>query len=101
MTESRADQTRWVAALHDVVKTEWDSYFRETDNPDDGILLEATDKGKPYADKLLEQMLWTSTPLPYGDMDLVAVHWLMTLLLRRNVAVGSTLTFKERAQRAD
>jgi hypothetical protein len=84
-----AELCRWIAALWGVMKTEWESYFKG--NKNNGIVLKATDKGKPY-DDAMNRMAFAFdnpvTPWPIGDTDGKSAHWLMTVLLRRNIVIS-------------
>lgn len=84
--------SRWIAALWGVMKTEWESYYQKEDpDKDDGLLLVPTEKGKPYDDAMMQVAFGLGlnfTPWPLGDIDGRAAHWLMTVILRRNIVVS-------------
>lgn len=86
--------TRWIAALWGVMKTEWDTYYQQ-DPKSDQCMLKATEKALAYKNIWWELVFFTdvgTTPWPVGGIDTKAAHWLMTVLLRRNIVVSREFT---------
>lgn len=80
------------------MKTEWETYYDKLESDDTGITLKATNKGEKYENALVGLDFfekWTTTPVQLGKkIDGKAAHWLMTVLLRRNVIVSRKSTWK-------
>ena len=92
------------------MKDEWDTYYEKSENSQDHPGQKPTGKGKAYDDALLKLPFaespyedghlkapfvldWTLTPVLIGeDIDAKAAHWLMTLLLDRNVWISRECT---------
>lgn len=82
------------------MKTEWDSYYQQSIASSDGVFgatRSPTTKGEAYDNALLKLGFakdWTMTPWQIGqEIDAKAAHWLMTVLLRRDVMVQGEFEF--------
>lgn len=88
---------RWIAALWGVMKTEWESYYGEYKYVPDGRL-QATGKGQAHQKAMLKVAFTrdmngghpenSDASWPKSDIDGRVAHWLMTVLLGRNVVVS-------------
>lgn len=73
------------------MKTEWDTYYETAEFKDGRLERQPKDKGKAYHEALTGYK--TKWQLREGwnighEFDVNAAHWLMTVLLRRNVVVS-------------
>lgn len=73
------------------MKAEWDTYYVKTGWDNLQLTYSPTDKGKAY-DQVMETGLegskWQLKQWNIGDIDAKAAHWLMTVLLRRNIVIS-------------
>lgn len=67
------------------MKSEWDSYYEPIER-------KVTNKGEAYQGAMTELDFfegWVTTPTQLGrEIDGKAAHWLMTVLLKRNIVVS-------------
>lgn len=74
------------------MKADWEMTYVKSEPETASISLKATNKGEAYENAMVELDFfggWATTPVTLGrEIDGKAAHWLLTVLLRRNIVVS-------------